>query len=132
MPARSGDCTRLRNRVSTSCGSTDRAAGGAAPRRALKVRSSIYPVSLSADRARLNRGAGAPGPPGGTGSAAVVLGLVSLDQVLDPDRVRLVMSVADDGVRPAAGFNQDVGQHHARVDIDGRHVGHVDRLLLLA
>src|SRR5256885_15662976 len=49
MPARSGDCTNVRNRVSRSWGSTVRGAAGAVARRALKIRSSIYLVWLSAD-----------------------------------------------------------------------------------
>ena len=45
----SGDCTSVRKRVSRSCGSTVRAVACAVARRALKVRSSIYLVVLSAD-----------------------------------------------------------------------------------
>src|SRR4051812_15185568 len=128
-PARSGDCTRLRKRVSTSCGSTVRAAVGAAPRRALKMRSSMYLAWLSADGGgsdRLQR-AGCAG-----GRGAVMVGLVLLDQLLHAHRITLAMAVAENRVGAAAGLDQHVRQHGAGVDVDRRHVRHMYRLFLLS
>src|SRR5262245_5321719 len=108
MPARNGDCTSVRNRVSTSCGSTVRAAAGAEARRALKVRSSISHRVLSADPVRSDRPSGrrAGGAAGGP-EFPIMRGLVTLDQLLHPDRVGLAMAVAGDGIGPAAGLDED-------------------------
>src|SRR5689334_18576097 len=126
MPARSGDCTSVRKRVSRSWGSTGRAAAGALARRALKVKSSIYLRRLSADGARLDRAA-----PGGA-AAAVMVGLVALDQVLHPRGVALAVPVAEDRIRSAARLDEHVRQDEPRVDLHRRDVRHVDRFLLSA
>src|SRR5437867_3854010 len=114
MPARSGDWTSVRNRVSRSVGSAGRAVATAPARRALKVRSSIYSQRLSADWALADSGAAA--------RAAVVVALIPLDQGLHADGVALAVAVTDNRVGPAAGFNQHVRQHHPGVDLHRRDV----------
>src|SRR5919106_6428960 len=117
MPARSGDWTSVRKRVSRSAGSAVRVAAAAVlARRAVKVRSSIYPNGLSAETGGLHRGgAGRVQPPGRT-VAAVIIGLVPLDQVLHPDGVALAVTVAGDRAGAAARFDEDIGQKDAGVD----------------
>src|SRR5690242_3104586 len=134
MPARSGDCTSVLKRVSRSCGSTVRGAAGAVARRALKVRSSIYLVWLSADAARnvtkteQRRLQGEQTEKlrtlGGI-AVAEVFGLIPLDQLLHPDRVPFPVPVAQDGIGAAAGFDEDVRQQDAGVDVDRRDVRQV-------
>src|SRR5947207_15388018 len=95
MPARSGDCTSVRNRVSVSARSAVRGAAAAVlARRAVKVRSSIIPNGLSADRGRLDRGgAGRVRTRPGAVGTTVVVGLVALDQGLHRHRVPLAVAV---------------------------------------
>ena len=66
-------------------------------RRALKVRSSIVAVRLSAGR-RIRR-------QGWQRRAPVVVGLIPFDQGLHPDGVALAVAVAGDRVGAAAGFD---------------------------
>src|SRR5919106_3640700 len=98
MPARSGDWTSVRKRVSLSLGSGVRAAAAAVlARRAVKVRSSIYPNGLSAETGGLHRGGVGRVQPAGRAVAAVIIGLVPLDQFLHPDGVALAVAMAGDG-----------------------------------
>ena len=84
MPARSGDCTSVRNRASRSAGSAVRTAARVAARRALKVTSSILAITV------IGRTVGKLARQGlrrRTPPAAVVVGLMLLDQRLHPHRV---------------------------------------------
>src|SRR5688572_18341415 len=47
-------------------------------------------------------------------------------------RIPLAVTVADDRVVPASGFDEDVREHDVRVDLDRRDVRHVDGLFQLA
>src|SRR3954468_1604567 len=96
MPARRGDWTRLRNRVSRSLSASGRVA---VARRAVKVRSStgLPSVPLS-DAGGWNHRARSPATARGS---AVVLGLIPLDELVHADGVRLPVAVTPDGARSA-------------------------------
>src|SRR5215467_5525359 len=101
MPARSGDCTSVRNRVSTSWDSIVRAVAEALARLALKIRSSINHLCYRQTEGVALQEPAAPGTGRPKGKAKlqncavlgvpVVLGLVALDQVLHPHGVGLAV-----------------------------------------
>src|SRR5947199_9941493 len=87
MPARRGDCTSVRKRASRSGSSAVRTGAAATARRALKVRSSILVLTLSAEGFRSDRGI--PGRP----LCAVVRALLLFDERFHPDGVLNQVSV---------------------------------------
>src|SRR4051812_19872810 len=121
MPARSGDCTSVRNRASKSAGSAVRTDVAALARRALKVKSSILAFTLSAWWDASDRGRGR------AAGVAIVLILVLFDESLHADRIPLAVPVAADRTGAAARLDQHIRQEHAGVDLDGRDVRHVNR-----
>src|SRR5262249_60835185 len=123
MPARKGDCTSVRKRVSTSGSSAVRGGAAATARRALKVRSSILVFTLSAAGFGSDRGAR------GRSLGPIVGALVGFDQLFHPDGVPLRMPVAPDRPRAAARLNQHVGEQRPRVDLHPRTTRNRDPML---
>src|SRR5205814_1642009 len=100
-------------------GSAGRAVAATLARRALKVRSSIATFTLSAGGVAADR-------PGRRG--AVIAGLILLDERFHAVRVPFVVAVADNGVAPAAGLDEHIGEQHAGFDLHRRDVRHMYRL----
>src|SRR4051794_22102231 len=96
MPARSGDCTSDRNRVSRSVGSAVLTAAPAVARRALKVRSSICGVLLIGRWGRSEQGSAGRGRADGAAGAAppVILCLIPFDEAFHGRRVALPVPMA--------------------------------------
>src|SRR5262245_6203911 len=119
MPARSGDCTSVRNRASWSAGSAAFAVAAALARRALNSKSSILAFELSAGRTRSDRaGHGRPrtgrsAGRGGLAAGAVIRVLVPFDEGFHAHGVLFSMPVAFDGAGAAAGLDQHIREQQA-------------------
>ena len=91
--------------------SADRAEAATRPGRALRITSSILTNGLSA------WGWGSHRVGGGRATGAVVVVLMLLDERLHAESVALLMAVTANRALAAAGFDEDVGQQNARVDL---------------
>src|SRR6266513_2082910 len=124
IPARSGDWTRPRNRVSRSAGSV-RAGAAVLARRALKVKSSIVRDYVIGRKSLVLQGPKAV--PLGLSAFAflVILRLIALDQLLHRAGIALVVAVAANRVRAAARLDQQVREERTGIALHGRDILHV-------
>ena len=60
------------------------------------------------------------------------VGLVVLDQLLDPDRVGFGVAMTLDRVRASGGFYQNIRPHQASLDMDRGHLAHAHAHLIAA
>jgi hypothetical protein len=62
----------------------------------------------------------------------MIRGLISFDQVTNPLRIGLAVTVTRNGIGPACGFNYDVGPENPGANMHGGNLHNADALLVAA